>query len=149
MIYAQIIDEEILHYPSSISDLVKLEILTTDTPTAEELAQANVIEIGHCVDARPNDGLQYSLKPMLQEDGTWLEKWYEVEVSAEELAKIRKQYSDAVIADRNTKLAASDWTHMADVNLPNKAQWAAYRQALRDLPQQEGFPFDIVYPTKP
>lgn len=27
--------------------------------------------------------------------------------------------------------------------------WAAYRQALRDLPQQEGFPFNIEFPEKP
>lgn len=27
--------------------------------------------------------------------------------------------------------------------------WAVYRQALRDLPQQEGFPFDVTFPEKP
>lgn len=27
--------------------------------------------------------------------------------------------------------------------------WANYRQALRDLPEQEGFPFDITFPEKP
>jgi alkanesulfonate monooxygenase SsuD/methylene tetrahydromethanopterin reductase-like flavin-dependent oxidoreductase (luciferase family) len=27
--------------------------------------------------------------------------------------------------------------------------WAKYRQALRDLPEQEGFPFDVVFPTPP
>lgn len=27
--------------------------------------------------------------------------------------------------------------------------WATYRQALRDIPDQEGFPYDIVWPTKP
>lgn len=27
--------------------------------------------------------------------------------------------------------------------------WAAYRQALRDLPQQEGFPFCIQFPAMP
>lgn len=27
--------------------------------------------------------------------------------------------------------------------------WATYRQALRDLPQQEGFPFDVTFPEKP
>lgn len=29
------------------------------------------------------------------------------------------------------------------------SEWAVYRQALRDLPQQEGFPFDIVFPVSP
>ena len=30
-----------------------------------------------------------------------------------------------------------------------KGAWAEYRQALRDLPTQEGFPFDVVFPTPP
>lgn len=29
------------------------------------------------------------------------------------------------------------------------SDWVVYRQALRDLPQQEGFPFDIVFPVSP
>lgn len=28
-------------------------------------------------------------------------------------------------------------------------EWAAYRQALRDIPEQPGFPFDVVFPTPP
>lgn len=28
-------------------------------------------------------------------------------------------------------------------------EWAAYRQALRDIPQQDGFPFDITFPVSP
>ena len=31
----------------------------------------------------------------------------------------------------------------------HKAAWATYRQELRDLPLQDGFPFDVTYPTKP
>lgn len=29
------------------------------------------------------------------------------------------------------------------------SSWAVYRQALRDIPQQEGFPFDIAFPVLP
>ena len=38
---------------------------------------------------------------------------------------------------------------IADVPLANKAAWATYRQALRDVPQQGTFPNTIVWPTKP
>ena len=31
----------------------------------------------------------------------------------------------------------------------HSAEWTAYRQALRDIPQQEGFPFDVTFPEKP
>ena len=30
-----------------------------------------------------------------------------------------------------------------------KNNWAKYRQALRDIPQQEGFPFNVTFPDKP
>lgn len=50
-------------------------------------------------------------------------------------------------AERDRLLAASDWTQVEDAPV-NKQEWAAYRQSLRDLPQQEGFP-DIELPTKP
>jgi hypothetical protein len=56
-----------------------------------------------------------------------------------------------VRAERNRLLAECDWTQLADVVLTDeaKAAWATYRQALRDLTLQAGFPFDVTYPTKP
>ena len=52
-----------------------------------------------------------------------------------------------VRAERSTKLAATDWTQLPDVPQSIKSQWASYRQALRDVPQQAGFPFNVVWPT--
>jgi len=49
---------------------------------------------------------------------------------------------------RNMLLLESDWTQVDDSPV-NKAEWATYRQELRDLPLQAGFPFDVTYPTKP
>ena len=49
---------------------------------------------------------------------------------------------------RNAELAASDWTQVAD-SQADKAAWAAYRQALRDLPAQNKDPKKIKFPTKP
>jgi len=49
---------------------------------------------------------------------------------------------------RNKILKASDWTQVADAPV-DQAAWATYRQALRDIPQQAGFPDDVTWPTKP
>jgi len=49
---------------------------------------------------------------------------------------------------RNDELAKTDWTQLADSSA-DKAAWALYRQALRDLPQQSSFPDQITWPTKP
>jgi hypothetical protein len=51
-------------------------------------------------------------------------------------------------ARRNAELAASDWTQLADAPVDNLA-WAIYRQALRDISEQPGFPSTIVWPAAP
>ena len=53
-----------------------------------------------------------------------------------------------VRAERNTKLAATDWTQIAD-STADKPAWAAYRQALRDVPSQVGFPQSVTWPQEP
>jgi hypothetical protein len=49
---------------------------------------------------------------------------------------------------RNAQLQASDWTQVADAAC-DKAAWAEYRQALRDLPNQSTNPSDLDFPIKP
>jgi hypothetical protein len=49
--------------------------------------------------------------------------------------------SQAVRAERDKKLSETDWTQGADVPQSTKDKWAEYRQALRDMPQQVGFPW--------
>jgi hypothetical protein len=50
--------------------------------------------------------------------------------------------------ERDAKLAATDWTQVADAPV-DQAAWATYRQALRDIPAQEGFPSEVVWPDSP
>jgi hypothetical protein len=49
---------------------------------------------------------------------------------------------------RNMVLAASDWTQLTDAPV-DKAAWAKYRQALRDLPAQAGLADKAKFPTAP
>lgn len=51
--------------------------------------------------------------------------------------------------DRDLNLSATDWTQMSDLTLDNKAAWATYRQALRDLPANTVDPANPTWPTKP
>lgn len=50
-----------------------------------------------------------------------------------------------VRAKRNKLLAQSDVYALADRITP---EWTAYRQALRDITDQEGFPFSVTWPIK-
>ncbi len=49
---------------------------------------------------------------------------------------------------RDLLLSASDWTQVADAPV-DKIVWSAYRQQLRDVSEQDGFPWIVNWPTKP
>lgn len=82
----------------------------------------------------------------------WEQAWALIERSEEEKQTIQQQkYQNAaqsVRGKRDALLAQSDWTQVADAPV-DKAAWAAYRQALRDVPVQAGFPWDVIWPEQP
>ena len=53
-----------------------------------------------------------------------------------------------VRTQRGNLLTASDWTQVVD-SVTDRAIWAVYRQALRDVPQQSGFPRTVNWPVRP
>ena len=68
------------------------------------------------------------------------EATYKAMKDAEQAASVR--------TTRTQKLADSDWTQIAD-STADKAAWATYRTALRNVPAQAGFPWAIVWPDAP
>jgi hypothetical protein len=88
-------------------------------------------------------------------DGKWQYKWRVDDLSAEQIAEnIAAKERKAVAAakdKRNSLLSGSDWVVIKalEVGAPAPAEWLTYRQALRDIPQQEGFPATVVWPTQP
>jgi hypothetical protein len=72
------------------------------------------------------------------------ESWFEPDFSPEEEAVL----CEKLRSERNLLLASTDWTQVADAPV-GQAAWATYRQALRDITSQEGFPHSVVWPNKP
>lgn len=62
----------------------------------------------------------------------------------------RERKAEKIRAERNRLLAESDWTQASDCPLSEteRKKWRAYRQALRDMPSQTGFPHSVVWPEK-
>ena len=58
------------------------------------------------------------------------------------------EQAKSVRTSRNDKLNESDWTQIAD-STADKTAWAIYRQALRDVTTQAGFPWTITWPDAP
>ena len=61
------------------------------------------------------------------------------------------EQAKSVRADRDRRLAECDWVTIRamDTGTAMSAEWSAYRQALRDITAQDGFPWNVVWPTKP
>ena len=76
------------------------------------------------------------------DDDASLTDWPDFQETQPDMAAIN---SVKVRAERDELLAASDYMALADRITD---EWRTYRQALRDLPQAEGFP-DVVFPTPP
>jgi hypothetical protein len=74
--------------------------------------------------------------------------WSKLKTPAIRQAEADEQAAAALRAERDRELRETDYTQLADF-AGNKGAWAAYRQALRDLPNQAGFPKNARMPTKP
>jgi hypothetical protein len=73
------------------------------------------------------------------------------ELEAAYIKNVDGKQAAAVREDRDKRLADTDWTQLIDSPFSNDTNgvWQAYRQALRDIPSQEGFPWDVTWPEKP
>jgi hypothetical protein len=83
-----------------------------------------------------------------QIEGKWYTKHSVADMDAEAIAAKDAEQAKSVRTSRGDKLKDSDWTQVADAPV-NKASWATYRQALRDVTDQEGFPWAIDWPVNP
>jgi hypothetical protein len=81
-------------------------------------------------------------------DGMWRQSWLVSDASAEEIAERLQSKEAEVRQQRNELLSACDWTQLPDSPADHEV-WATYRQELRDVTAQEGFPWDVVWPEMP
>ena len=104
---------------------------------------------------------QYSQRDGVEEvEGKWYTKYTlgpvftdtEDATAAEQKAAYKAlkdaEQAKSVRSSRSDKLKDSDWTQVEDAPV-DKAAWATYRQALRDITTQAGFPWTVVWPTQP
>ncbi len=79
-------------------------------------------------------------------DGVEYTPDWDIPTEEEQAALALKVGSQMARTKRNALLQETDWMANSDVTMSDS--WKTYRQALRDLPAQSGFP-DVDFPTKP
>lgn len=84
-------------------------------------------------------------------DSVWRQSWDVIKLTTEEKAVVEWQQASRIRSEVQAKLQASDWTQLPDAPLgtEKKTEWVGYRQELRDLTAQEGFPWEVVWPEAP
>ena len=92
---------------------------------------------------------QMAFRDGVQEiNGQWFTKYSVADLTDEQKAAKDADQAKAIRDDRNKRLAECDWTQLSDAPV-DKTAWASYRQQLRDISKQTGFPWEVTWPTAP
>jgi hypothetical protein len=86
-----------------------------------------------------------------QIDGQWFTKYSVADMDDEAKAAKDTEQAKSVRQQRDDKLKETDWMviRSAETSIALAAEWATYRQALRDITAQAGFPWEITWPDAP
>lgn len=100
---------------------------------------------------KSHDGTQklQSCPPYIE--GDWVFTVEVVSKSQEDLDAETASKATQVRSQRDKLLAETDWMVIksTETGIPLDLAWATYRQALRDISDQPGFPNEVVFPEKP
>ena len=108
------------------------DVFGNTNPTAEQLAQKSYMPVNLGRDHNPLTQCLVPSTPVIE--GEWVYTMSVRDMTPEEIQVAKDMAMAQIRADRNRLLASSDYTQIADNPTVKKAEWAAYRQTLRDLP---------------
>lgn len=75
---------------------------------------------------------------------------FETDIPQETDAEWRlRKMREIVLKKRQQLLDGTDYIMMPDYPMADKSAYEIYRQALRDITDQEGYPYEVVWPTEP
>lgn len=150
--FALIQDGALGQYPYNVAQLKAAHpnVSFPATPNDETLQEFGMFRVFNATQPELTDTQVLEEDPPVfsNEDQRWTQVWRVRDMTAEEITQRNDIQAEQVRTNRNTKLSASDWTQVADAPV-DKAAWATYRQALRDITAQVGFPWTITWPEQP
>lgn len=119
---------------------------TDEGPDSEFLAQNSALLVRTEITFDPNTEKLVPCEPFIEGDRV-------VNLQVSPLSEAELQAREPLVADRqrlrrNELLSQCDWTQLPDSPVDKQA-WADYRQLLRDISQQEQFPWEVSWPTPP
>ena len=150
--FALIENGAVKKYPYSLYEIQRANLNTSfpSTVSDETMAEYGAMRVYFSTQPVLSDTQVLEEDPPVfsNEDQRWTQVWRVREMTTEEVTRRFDSAASAVRQQRNDKLKECDWTQITDATA-DKAAWATYRQALRDVTQQAGFPWTITWPDAP
>lgn len=150
--YAKITEGEVAKYPYMLSDLKKdyPNVAFPKNISDEQLEQFGMYRVVLAQAPDCDFKTQKQVESQVPEliDGQWTITFSIVDLTPQEIQTEKNTLAQHVRDKRNHILSLTDWTQAEDAPV-DKAVWASYRQELRNIPSQEGFPWDVQWPNRP
>lgn len=117
-----------------------------DGPSDQFLAENSAMRVNTWLPYNEITQQLAACAPYIQ--GDWVYTVEVVPLTPEEIEARNEAQANKVRSQRDQLLLACDWTQLADSPV-DPLIWRPYRQELRNVPQQPGFPWAVVWPTAP
>ena len=124
---------------------------TWDTTTTEVLEALGATVVLEGPQAEPTR-YQVAFRDGIEQiDGQWFTKYSVSDMDAEAIAAVDANQANSVRTQRDEKLKECDWMVVKSIETQAvfSTEWATYRQALRDVTAQSGFPWEVQWPEQP
>jgi hypothetical protein len=151
--YTLITNETVEKYPYSIIELRRDNHQTSfpKNPSDSLLAEWGMFPVTPTPQPETDYTKNVTELDPVKTNGEWVQTWQVTDATPEEIEQRTKDQASNIRSERNQLISECDWTQLDDSPITNakKLEWAMYRQALRDIPSQIDFPWDITWPVKP
>ena len=120
-----------------------------ETISQNILTEFNVFPL--TIDSKPTITFEQNavLQDPVFENGQWVQHWDIVDLDSNTIQEKYDRLAGDIRTLREQYLQETDWTQGKDIPDTVSNLWKTYRQELRDITNQPGFPFNVVWPQRP
>jgi hypothetical protein len=153
--YAKVHNNTVIKSPYTFDDLRKENPQTSFPDRASDSLFAEYGVVPVTVKPQPEVDHTKNVRfggPVFNESTqSWEVSWIVEDAAEDEIIdRVLKKQAE-VREERDSLIAKTDWMVIKHLELNENIPgvWEVYRQALRDVPQQDGFPWNVTWPVKP
>ena len=143
-------DGQIVTFPYSLTNLMRdrRDVSWPRRISDELAARFNCVRVEETAPPAADHTETVVEDPPVKVNGQWVRQWRKRATTPVELDERTAKQAAIVMAERDKRIQAFFWAELLAPTV-NAGQYRQHLDALRDVPQQAGYPFDITWPVKP